>query len=1029
MTDSKALNPKPQPKRRTLGPRSGLGIWDFFGYLGIWAFRISLGAWVLGSLGLSAPAAPAPTPRITLAAEFVQGTPCPVYRVGEAVELEVRVEGTRLRPEKLQWTVTDYRDQLVATGDKPVAAGSEPWVERMKVSTDVAGYFQVNLRLANSKVTLPRTGSRPAGFVAYGVLPPIHAAPLDHVDDSRFGAQGTCYIRSGEVMVGNYVDPVYPLLGAKWIYLNRRAGPLFRKGLDQHNLKLTAGDWQQQTMYEAAAGLCLFVDAFSVPAWLIDYPPGVEPKASPRLNQDLQAYPPKNWEAYGEIIGRIAAEQALRRKALFPNQRHNYYEIHWEPDWHWKGSDAGFIRMYEVAHAAIRRADPDGLLLGANYGVLKAGNERFRRLFAAGLGQHLDGIVTHAYYIPGPRAGVTPEDGMIAELRELRAMMRQYLPPGAPLIQTEWGLHYPKPLSEDPDGLRWEAAWFLRGHLVNLGEGADTTFFFYTADIGVSGGGGLLFNLTTPNPGAGATHVAPKPVFMATAAATRLLEGSTSLGALEYLADGSWGYAFQLGDERILALWSRDDRPRTIGVPTGTDRVTLFDPMGNTTELICERGVARVAIGAMPVYLRGVSPAVLPFASGAAGALALPAARFPGEPLAATRTPPGATVLKVFGDTGWTPLADRISPAQSPATILVGAFRASDPRDSQDEQQTQGLVVRALRDRTVRRRSRRTTTTEHHSVAGEGCMGDDTDAIPMAVAVVDIQPVAALSRSGDALGETAVTVANRTAQPLRGTLVVRHGDTALLDTPLLVPADEPARVNVATTHLPPGTTLQAVFTSAGGASIQAELPADGCRVTAERRATPPVIDGATTDWFLEDFTTYHTKTKRGKTESRVAIGYDDTALYMAVRTRDRSHYQQASPADSWQGDSIQVGLAMEDRFARGQWHKLCFARGGDRTIGYCHEGPKAAKGALAGDAVPHAVVRDGNETVYEFAFSWQRLGASAPPDQLRIGLLVNDVDLEKGQPTRRSTADVFGGMSWSQPEDFGVLSLESTTND
>jgi hypothetical protein len=38
MTDSKALNPNPKPKRRTLGAHSGLGISDFLGYLGIWVF-------------------------------------------------------------------------------------------------------------------------------------------------------------------------------------------------------------------------------------------------------------------------------------------------------------------------------------------------------------------------------------------------------------------------------------------------------------------------------------------------------------------------------------------------------------------------------------------------------------------------------------------------------------------------------------------------------------------------------------------------------------------------------------------------------------------------------------------------------------------------------------------------------------------------------------------------------------------------------------------------------------------------------
>ena len=60
---SEALTTNSQPKRRTLGPHSSLGILDFFGYLGISSFRLfrlgyfvirhSLGAWVFGYLGVS----------------------------------------------------------------------------------------------------------------------------------------------------------------------------------------------------------------------------------------------------------------------------------------------------------------------------------------------------------------------------------------------------------------------------------------------------------------------------------------------------------------------------------------------------------------------------------------------------------------------------------------------------------------------------------------------------------------------------------------------------------------------------------------------------------------------------------------------------------------------------------------------------------------------------------------------------------------------------------------------------------------
>ena len=86
------------------------------------------------------------------------------------------------------------------------------------------------------------------------------------------------------------------------------------------------------------------------------------------------------------MLAQLVREQVVRRKTLFPNMSQNYYQISWEADWHWKGSDEDFIKMYQVAYEAVHENDPDGLLLGPNYGVLKTGNRLLRRLFPKGLG-------------------------------------------------------------------------------------------------------------------------------------------------------------------------------------------------------------------------------------------------------------------------------------------------------------------------------------------------------------------------------------------------------------------------------------------------------------------------------------------------------------------------------------------------------------------------------------------------------------------------------------------------------------------
>lgn len=946
---------------------------------------LCLCAWAVLATVAGAAGDPQPTPRISLGAEFVENTRCPIFQAGQPVTVQVVVEGHRHGPETLEWTLTDYRDQLLKRGEEAVPKGEQRWEKRLSLPSDSAGYFQVNLRLAQSRVRIPATGSRPAGFLAYGVLPPIVPQPLEFVDQSRFGAQGTNFIKSGKQMVGDFVDPVYPALGAKWIYSNRRPAELYGKGPDSYRPRLDPELWRQRGMCEAAAGLCLLIDSHSVPSWLMDYPEGVKPKANPNPSFDLQAYPPKDFAAYREMMRQIATEQVVWRKTLFPRQKHSYYEIHWEPDWHWKGSDEQFVAMYRAASEGIHEGDPDGRLLGANFGVLKAGNERFRRLFALGLGKYLDGIVTHTYYIPIEQP---PEAGdMLAELRDLVALKRQYLPAGTPLINSEWGLNYfGRPPDRDPTALRREAAWFLRGHLIALGEGCDTTFFFYTADIGVEGGGGLLYNLTTPNPMHGATHVAPKPVFMACAAATRLLEGSQSLGAIDYLGAEVWGYAFAVGGQNLLALWSKDDRTHSIGVPCGVERVTVFDPMGNARELACPGGVAQLEIGAMPVWLRGVAAGTLPFAAaGSAIALKAPAPCLPGQALAAVAPPAEAPLLKVFDGSQWLAVEPVLPPTLSAGAALLGAFAADRPL------------------------------------------------VPAAVAVLRVEPVVSLARglADDPQRTLALAVANRTTRPLAGTLTVRSRHSEAVERPAAIAPGQTVTLTFAAKDLPfanaASSPLTVSFGEPAGSRVQAELAPGKLVLIASRSTGAIAADGDLREWQLERFVEYRGETKDGQPLAiRLALACDDQALYLALRVPDANHYQQWYPPDAWKGDSVQIGLAPEGKYAPGEWHKLLLGlpTAGGKAFAYCHEGPATLKGQFDAGTVPFAVRRGDGETVYELAYPWSRLGWERPPAQMRFGLLVNLVDLEDGQPSPRRLLDYFGGMAWGRPAEFPALRLQ-----
>jgi len=943
-----------------------------------------------GADGNTAEAEPPLTPRLQILAEFTTKPRCPVYEVGEPVSLWVAVDGRRTADEKLIWTVNDYQGTVRDRGEVAVPKGDTRWTTSLALGNYGAGYFEVHVYLKLSGETLPQMGTRPPGFAAYGVLPSIERQALARVDDSRFGAQGTNFIASGEIGKGDSVDPVYPLLGAKWIYLNRRLGEIFGKAADAYQPVLDPEEFRKTPNHEAKAGLCLLVDLHSVPAWLADVPEGrsLSQEGGNAVTEAGQRYPPKDFGVYKSLVAKLVAEQAVRRTTLFPGQARNYYQIHWEPDWHWRGTDEAFIEMYRVAREAIRENDPNGLLLGPNYGVLKKGNELLRRLFSKGFGEHLDGILIHTYYLTPD----TPEHGgLVEDVRELVAMTHAHLKPGAKIINTEWGTWWAgRPPGVDPEALRKETATFMRGHLITLGEGVDTTFFFYTADSGRKNGGGLLYNLTSPHPAFGATHTAPKPVFMAVATATRLLEGSRSLGAIEYLGEGILGYAFDRAGECLLAVWSRDGRRRSVAVPVGAALgVSALDPMGNAKPLECPGGVATIEIGPIPVWLRGVKPAAVPLEPAAARATKRPIG-FAGDILAAFPGRPEATI-RLFEDGTWRdagggPGTVHIPDDAAAGSKLVGAFDAV----------TAALVETMLID-----------------------------------VACPIQATPINDKTGANLIAIAVTSARNV--DIAGSLAVVHGGRVLAKQEVALKPGERREVTFdladVTGSVKPSGDLFLVFTDGKGATCRFAAPLQRRGIAARRAAAPPTIDGTLDDWNLELFQATVDKAQPVLSEAtalRIGAQYDDTALYLGFKIRDASHVQERSAAEWWTEDALQIGVSLRpDKPSWAARQKICLAlssTNGD-LLAFRHNAP------LKPGDITWAAKHDGDETRYEVAIPWRTLDkdlAGPIKDGLfGFGVMVTDIDRGPGgKLTDRTLLDALGGMSWNNPDDFGMLELK-----
>ncbi len=927
-------------------------------------------------------------PHLSLQAGFANKARWAIFDPGEPIALRVRVSGWRKSEDTLLWELRDHEGSVCGSGEVKVAAGSAPWEAELPVRAPAAGYFEVHLKLAKAEITLPRAGSRPEGFVSFGVLPAIARLPLKWNDDSRFGAQGTNFLETGKFMEGNPYRPLYPALGAVWVYDGYRMGEREKEGPGTFKPRTDPEFWRNKVDYWAETGLSPLIDLHGLPDWLLARPEGVKRRYDNPTNAG-QTYAPNDWQAFENYVRDVALEQAARRKALLPKQKNNYYQIHWEPDWHWKGTDEEFIRMYEVAHRAIRSADPDGLLVGPNYGVLDRGNDHLRRLFEKGLGRYLDGIATHTYYIP---FGLPEPRGLPGQVRDLVAMTRKYLPSGAKILNTEWGTDYHgRSLFQDRSVLRGEWREFLRGHLIALGEGIDCTWYFYTADTGISGGG-LMYNLTAPNPVFGAIWVSPKPVAMAAAAATRLLDGTRSLGPLPFLGENVMAYLFDRSGERVIALWSADNQRRKLRIPAGVGEVRVYDGMGNVRTIAAENGFATVTIDDVPSYIAGVSPRL--YAEGALVDRVLP-----------------------VGLTG-----DRVGVPQLGSFSTAVAFRNG------EEISLKGEGKRLVLPRELSPGTWLVAT------------GDKPFLHPKRAALVTVEaPVLLTEDFGKGLA-----LRNQTKGEVRGRLRFHAGDRAidggefLLRPGQVLQAALPAELQ----KLRDGQSVRVDFVDAEG-SVSPGPVLDQQVLPAKRAPSAPASGSPFEGWLLEEFLTLdgkeHLRARAsdwqgpGDLSGRVAFRYDDNNLYIAITVRDQSHVQTKDEPNLWQEDSVQIGLAARPNDEGWQIaQKLAVGlRSSDGRVMLTREPHSSGLpgGTIDPERFRARVERTGDETTYFLAIPWEEIdpeaGGVPVAGRIGVGLYLNDVDIAGASRTARKVMEGFGeGMGFFLPRNFGVLQLE-----
>jgi hypothetical protein len=535
-----------------------------------------------------------PSLRITL-----QGNdPTQTYTAGSKFTVKFQTESKGA--DVIGWQIADYTGNVHASGSIDVSAGAT--TASVSCTSTISGYFAVSAKLHNSGATEPQQGSRPEGYAAFGVLPnvadyvPAFNASLD---ERRVGLVGT-----NDVEAGTGLEPMNENLGTSWIMTSRAMSLTEPQHAGQYNPATYQID---PSIKEGNLGRVVYMNG--LPFWASTAP-------SPESGG---SYPPKSFSYFQSYAAQVGEESVRLDKEYIHNEHTNYYQASWEPDpgpsTEWKGTDAQFIELYKSTWEGVHSTDPNAKVIGPATQSIGICQSWLERLAPMGFTKYLDGLSCHGYYIVGASSALPPEVGNLpTKLQSLRKVMTSLMP-GKPLIVTETGIGYPMKTNYAANYptnsvLTEHAEAVVRTHLIMLGEGVDKSFVFYSADFDSPVGFGMYFNLNISSYASG--NLQPKPTAMAVAAATRLVDGSRSLGGLTNMPSGGYGYTFLLADSKhtMTALWAHNgsfNASETYEVQvdsSGTSgKTVMFDAMGNPKTVDYSNGLLKVTISEMPVYV------------------------------------------------------------------------------------------------------------------------------------------------------------------------------------------------------------------------------------------------------------------------------------------------------------------------------------------------------------------------------------------------------------------------------------------
>lgn len=903
-------------------------------------------------------------------------------------------------PLKLNVKIVDEHFNLIENKTLEITLEKGSFQTTINAPNTALGFYRVYATLSNG-LSLPRIGSRPAGFLTYAIVPDPATRPYLRSSEARFGMQGGF---CGKVNPLPYIGVHWVNSGPHWSYAEPNYSGEFAKKRkilrDQGRIgppvdpKATR-EWEWCKVVkngkEEPWPVYPFFSLYNPPKWAIVK--GSKVGSTGILTEDGE----KAWQAYCEEIARSKVED-------FPNLEEHFYQITWEPNW-FNGAPEQFVTIYRIAADAIRAIDKKAVISGpAKAGIGRYGMDQEEQWFKKGFGKYLDVYNVHPYTgIPAEKANYT------GSIRALKDYINKNAGKSLPICGTEQGLL----TDEDVDKELLQAQGLIRAHIISIGEGFRFNFGFYIHDYGTKSPGaelgyGYFYNLREGGK-FGTDSIGPKPIVPAMAAMTYLVDGTKSLGSIDWLGETVRGYAFERDGKITLALWDIGDKASSVSFNTGSESVDLYDFMGNRKEIKTPGGSVSLKLTQSPVYVRNVSPAV--WGANAPKPLSIEntiVTAAPGAELTVS-----GTVREIYGrklngkltvfseKLGGISLSQNIS--LSAGASVPFSFPVPIPKDT-----AVGFYPLKV-----------TVTDNNRTNYAEGFVKLSVET-PVIIRTILPGPLAKYSPDLLTLDGIRLVMSETMDKTATGTVWASgaSGITGRTGFTLRPAAETDVPVKITPLMIEPGKIYPLdikLETNAGYSSACRSM--FGC-IAATWLKNPPEIDGNLSEWktLPPIQLKYKSDGAQDDFNAQLRTAYNSKGIYLACDVTDDVFSQNFSGADIAKGDSLLVAVnldpgkplqhtsnAFADKMNNPKYMVIGFALTQRGVEAYRFDSsrpdsrPTGEVSTQAGHyaSVPTTIKRLGKSTIYEIFLPWGTLMAwplPRPDDTIGIAVVVNDRD-------------------------------------